>query len=66
MPYYFDTCQTKSGIRRSNVYYKAQVSSFDILPTAECLEVKFFGKDDIADTPMYDNLKRTMIFLTQQ
>ena len=66
MPFYIDTCKTKRGTRRSNIYYKAKIKNLDILPTAECLEVRYLDKQQILDEPIYESLKKTMLHIYEK
>lgn len=51
-PTHFLTFKNRIGVWVSNVFYKVTLKSLDFTPTDECVEIKFFNKEEVlADAP---------------
>lgn len=57
-PYFVVNCTSLgNSFWMCHVIYKAKLKSLDFTPSNECLEIKFFGPDDIETHNVYANAK---------
>ncbi len=56
-PSYFLKFMGKNGKEKVNVVYGTQVTNLHFIPSDECLEVWFFGKEDIDNIEVLPNVQ---------
>ena len=53
----------QDGLPRAMVYYKVSVDSLDFKPSDECVDIKFFTKDEIKNLNVVSQIKSLPDFL---
>lgn len=59
-PSYFLTTQNLKGIRIANLIYKTEIETATLknfVPSDECLELKFFSKEEAEKEKLFPNVK---------
>lgn len=56
-PSYFVTAPIKNGEWKSNVLYETKVKNLDFKPSKECVEFRFFTKEDALKENLYPVVK---------
>lgn len=56
-PSYFVTAPIKNGEWKSNVLYETKVKNLDFKPSKECVEFRFFAKEDALKENLYPVVK---------
>jgi len=53
----------RMGRNRVMIFYKMELPSLDFTPSSECVEVKFFAKEEIAQLKLHPQMKRLTEFI---
>ena len=56
-PSYFVTGQTENGVWKANVLYEIRVKDLQFEPSDECIELKFFTKDEALKENLYPTVR---------
>ncbi len=56
-PVYFTTSQAKSGIWIANIIYNVELQDLNFTPSQECVDVKFFSKNEVSQEKVFLNVK---------
>ena len=57
-PSYFFTSKSRKGVYIANVLYETTVKNLDFTPSEECVEIKFFSKEDARlENNLYPNIQ---------
>lgn len=62
-PIHFVPYQTKRWFWKANIYYKTTLKNLDLIPTSECLELRYMDADEILEEPVFDQLRETCLLL---
>jgi len=65
-PMHFIPYQTRRWLWKANIYYKATLKNLDLIPTYECLELRYMDRDEIMNEPVYPQLQKTSLYLMWQ
>lgn len=57
-PSYFVTFLNQKNIWFSNVIYKVKVKNLDFIPSSECVELKFFTKEEALEINAFPSVKK--------
>jgi 8-oxo-dGTP pyrophosphatase MutT (NUDIX family) len=57
-PSYFLTDNFKSGVWFSNIIYLARLSDFNFIPSDECVEIRFFTREEAEQEDTLVNVKK--------
>lgn len=59
-PYFVCPAIDKEGVGRIVVSYRIKFSSLDFKKCDECVNIRFFGKDEIKNLPTYPQIKKLL------